>query len=117
MSTLDSILGLILTVSSVLGVFTALVNKLFSVKLDPIEKRIDRIDEMTLRNDMQIWRFQVTRFSSEVRRGIPKTKFEYESIFTLITDYEMAVERLGIANGFFTSEVDYIKEQYNKLKD
>lgn len=117
MSNLSTALGIIISVSTVLGIFTALINKLFCIKLEPIGNRIDNIEDVTLKNDMLIWRFQVTRFSSELRRGVPKTKFEFESIFTLITNYEMAVSKLNLENGFFESEVEYIKDQYKRLKE
>ena len=41
MDTVQGVLGIIISMSTVLGVFTGIINKLFSHKLKPIENKID----------------------------------------------------------------------------
>lgn len=117
MELLKETLSLILTLSSVLGVFSAIINKLFDKKLKPLEKKIDDNELASLKTDMEHWRFEVCRFAGDLRRGVPHTRFEYESIFVFISNYESAVERLHIHNGIFESENAYIRDCYLKLRD
>lgn len=112
---LKDILGLIISISSVLGIFTGIVNKLFNNKLKPIEDHIEKNRLENLKKNMEEWRYQVVSFSSELRKGISKTRFEFEAIFIFIDEYEEAVEELGLTNNFFSEEVVYIKECYREL--
>lgn len=113
---ISAILGLIVSVSTVLGIFTAIVNKSFAKKLKPIEYKIEKHRVANLRADMEEWRYQVVSFASELRKGISKSKYEYEAIFTFMDEYEKAVEELGLNNGLFSLESQYIKESYLMLK-
>lgn len=117
METFKEILGLILTISSALGVFSAIINKLFERKLKPLEKKIDDNELNSLTKDMEQWRFEICRFAGDLRRGVPHTRFEYESIFVFIANYEAAVERLHLHNGIFESEDAFIRECYSNLRD
>lgn len=109
-------LGIIISITSVLGIFTGIVNKLFSVKLKPITDRIDNMEEDNLRENLQQYRHSVVCFASELRKGEQKTRFEFDSILSFINLYESGVEKLGIHNGLFEEEVHYIREEYRKLK-
>ena len=59
-ATIETTLGIIISVASVLGIFTGIINKLFNIKLKPIEKRIDTPDyrrplhPLRLRRDLYI---------------------------------------------------------------
>lgn len=112
---LKDILGLIISLSTVLGIFTGIVNKLFSNKLKPIYARFDKDEEQLLKQRMNSARFRVVQFAGELRRGVPHTHYEYESIFTFMDDYEECVEKLKIENNYFTEESRFIKEQYRKM--
>lgn len=107
--------GLIITISSVLGIFTGIVNKVFTKKLKPIEEKIEKHRLSNLRADMEEWRYQVVSFASDLRKGVSKSRFEYEAIFTFMDEYEMAVEELGINNGLFEVESQFIKKSYKEL--
>ena len=115
--TIKDLCGLIVTLSGVLGVFTGIINKVFTKKLQPIEEKIEEHRLANLRSDMESWRFQVVSFASDLHRGIPKTRFEYHSIFAFMDEYEKAVKELNVTNNLFTSESLYIKKCYNELKD
>ena len=115
-ATIETTLGLIISVASVLGIFTGIINKLFNIKLKPIEKRIDTIERDNLQENLHQYRHSVVCFASELRKGEAKTRFEFESILSFINLYEKGIETLGIHNGLFEEEVYYIKEEYRKLK-
>lgn len=112
---LKDVLGLIISLSTVLGIFTGIVNKLFNRKLKPIYDRFDKDEEKLLKQRMNSARFRVVQFAGELRRGVEHTHYEYESIFTFMDDYEECVTKLKIENNYFTEESRYIKERYRKL--
>ena len=117
--TVKNILGLIVTTSTVLGIFTALVNKLFDRKLKPLkdtfEKRFEEDEKKLLKQEMNNCRYRVVTFASDLHKNIPKTRFEYEMIFQYANDYEECVKRLGIVNHLFDTELKYITDCYRKL--
>lgn len=115
MDTVQSILGIIISMSTVLGVFTGIVNKLFASKLKPLEDKIDYNEKKSTENDMDEWRYQCVSFASDLHKKISKTVYEFEIIFKLADKYEQAVEELGIKNNLFDEELLYIKEEYRKL--
>lgn len=115
--TIKDLGGLIITISSVLGIFTGIVNKVFTKKLKPIEDKIEKHRLANLRADMEEWRYQVVSFASDLHKGIPKTRHEYEAIFVFMDEYEKAVEELGINNNFFTIESQLIRESYKELNN
>lgn len=115
--TIKELGSLIITLSSVLGIFTGIVNKIFTKKLKPIEEKIEQHRLANLRADMEEWRYQVVSFAGDLHKGIPKTRHEYEAIFVFIDEYEKAVEELGITNNFFKEESRMIRESYRELNN
>ena len=115
MENIKAILSIIISISTVLGIFTGIINKLFSNKLQPIESKIEQNRVQSIRGDMALNRYQVVRFASELHRGVPKTRYEFESIAEICNAYEKEVEELGVTNNFFTAEEEFIKECYRKL--
>lgn len=115
MDTVQGVLGIIISMSTVLGVFTGIINRLFSHKLKPIENKIDVNEKKSMENDMDEWRYQCVSFASDLHKKISKTVYEFEIIFKLADKYEQAVEELGIKNNLFDEELLYIKEEYRKL--
>ena len=53
-ATIETALGIIISVASVLGIFTGIINKLFNIKLKPIEKRIDTIERDNLQENFYV---------------------------------------------------------------
>lgn len=115
MELLKTILSIIISVSTVLGIFTGIINKLFNKKLNPIEEKIEKNRLDSVKEDMRMARFQVVRFASDLHKGEKKTRYEFEAVAELADTYEKAVEELGIKNSFFEEEEQYIKECYHKL--
>ena len=115
--TIKELGSLVITLSSVLGIFTGIVNRVFTKKLKPIEEKIEQHRLANLRADMEEWRYQVVSFASDLHKGIPKTRYEYEAIFVFMDEYEKAIAELGINNNFFTIESQLIRESYKELNN
>lgn len=115
MDTIKNVLTIIISVSTVIGIFSKIVSNIFSKKLKPIEDKLEQYRMTNLRANMEEWRYQVVSFASELRQGIHKTRFEYDAIFVFMDEYEQSVEELGLNNGLFEVESRFIKECYNKL--
>lgn len=116
MELVKTILSIIISVSSVLGIFTGIINKLFNKKLKPIEDKIEINRKDNIRQNMRLARHHVVTFAGELHRGRMATLEETEAIFEFIDTYENAIEELGIQNSFFIAEEEFIKEYYQSLK-
>ena len=115
MELLKTILSVIISLSTVLTIFTGIVNTLFDKKLKPIDEKIEKNRKDSIREDMHMARYQVVKFASELRRGVKKTRYEFEAVAEFADSYETAVKELGITNNFFTAEEEFIKQCYQKL--
>lgn len=115
MELLKTILSVIISLSTVLTIFTGIVNTLFDKKLKPIDEKIEKNRLDSVKEDMRMARYQVVKFASELRQGVKKTRYEFEAVAEFANSYEHAVKELGITNNFFTAEEDFIKDCYHKL--
>lgn len=117
MDTVKNILTLTISLSTVLGIFTGIINKAFSKKLKPIEDKIDKTEQEGLKRDMMMVRSQVISAAADLHRGIELTKYQYDYLFDCMDMYEDYVKRLNITNNLFSSEEEYIKERYKEFID
>ena len=117
METLKNVLGLIISISSVLGIFTGIINKMFSNKLKPLEQRIEQGEKNSMKHDLGQLRYTIVSFANDLRNGVPKSRFQYDAIFSFIDEYEEIITQLNIKNGLFHEEKAYIHEEYRKLVD
>lgn len=117
MEILKSVLGIIISLSTVLGIFTGIINKMFSKKLAPIESRIEQGEKNSMKHDLGQLRYLVVSFANDLRNGIPKSRFQYDAVFSFIDEYEEMIGKLNIKNGLFLEEENFIREQYRKLLD
>ena len=110
MTMIQQTLTLIISLATVFGIFTGIINWLFDKKLNPIK-------EDTLRSDLAIYRYNVVSFASDLRQDqeMDSLKNEYDAIFNFIDMYEDGVKKLNITNNLFVSEVEYIKKKYSEL--
>lgn len=113
---LKTILSVIISLSTVLTIFTGIVNTLFDKKLKPIDEKIEKNRLDSIKQNMRLARHHVTSFAGELHRGVEHTLEETEAIFEFIDTYESAIEELGIQNSFFVAEEEFIKEYYQSLK-
>lgn len=117
MDTLKNILTLIISLSTVLGIFTGIINKAFSKKLKPIEKRIEQSEENSMKHDLGQLRYLIVSFSNDLRNGITKSRFQYDAVFGFIDEYEEIINKLNIRNGLFEEEKHYIQKRYQELTE
>lgn len=115
MNTVKEVLGLIISLSTVFGMFTGILNKMLTKKLKPIEDRIDQEHKDSIKHDMGQLRYIVVSFANDLRNGIPKSKFQFDAVFSFIDEYEEMIDQLHIKNGLFREEETFIREQYRKL--
>ena len=113
----QTFLTLFISLTTVLGVFTGIINKIFSNKLKPIEKRLDDTEKDALRRDMMIMRNAVISAGADLHRGIELTKYQYEYVFDCMDMYDDYVKKLEITNNLFSSEEEYIKQKYKEFND
>ena len=117
MGLIKDILGIIISVSTVLGIFTGIINKMFTNKLKPLEDRIDQEHKDSVAHDMGQLRYIVVSFANDLRNGVPKSKFQFDAVFSFMDEYENMINQMNIKNGLFIEEENYIKDQYHKLMD
>lgn len=117
MELIKSILGLIVSLSTVFGIFTGIINKMFNKKLKPIEDRMDQEHKDSVKHDMGQLRYLVVSFANDLRNGVPKSKFQFDAVFGFMDEYEEMISQLKIKNGLFKEEETYIRDQYHKLMD
>lgn len=117
MDTIKNVLTIIISLSTVFGIFTGIINKAFSKKLKPIEDKIDANEKENLDDKMQQWRFECVTFASNLRKGVQYSIYEFQTIFVFADKYEDAVKRLGITNNLFEEELLFIKKKYQELTE
>lgn len=114
---IQTFLALFISLTTVLGIFTAIINKSFSKKLKPIEDKIDTTERDGLKRDMMIVRSNVINAAADLHRGVELTKYQYDFIFDCMDMYDDYVKKLKITNNLFSSEEEYIKEKYKEFND
>lgn len=115
MDMVKNILGIVISLSTVFGIFTGIINKMFSKKLKPIENRIEQEHKDSIKHDMGQLRYLVVSFANDLRNGVPKSKFQFDAVFSFMDEYDEMIDQLHIKNGLFREEETYIREQYRKL--
>lgn len=117
MNTVKDILTIIISVTTVIGIFSKVVSNIFTKKLKPLEDRITKNEEKVLKDQMNNLRYRVVTFANDLHNGINHSRYEFEIIFTFIDDYEEIVEELGLHNNYFTEECTMIREYYRNIHD
>ena len=113
----QTFLALFISLTTVLGIFTAIINKCFTKKLKPIEDKINATEKDGLKRDMMIVRSNVINAAADLHRGVELTNYQYDFVSDCMNMYEDYVKRLKITNNLFTSEEEYIKEKYKEFND
>lgn len=117
MDTIKNVFTIIISLSTVFGIFTGIINKIFNKKLKPIEDKIDANEKENLDDKMQQWRFECVTFASNLRKGVQYSIYEFQAIFVFADKYEDAVKRLGVTNNLFEEELLFIKKKYQELTE
>ena len=117
MELMKTILSLIISLSTVLGIFTGIINKSFAKRLKPLENRIEEGEKNSMKHDLGQLRYLVVSFANDLRNGVPKSKFQFDAVFAFIDEYEEMIGKLKIKNSLFHEEVSYIRDKYHELED
>jgi len=115
MDTIKNVLTIIVSLSTVFGIFTGIINKMFNKKLQPLENRIEESEKNIMKHELGQLRYLVVSFANDLRNGVPKSRFQFDAVFSFIDEYEEMINRLHIKNGLFEEEKVYIKEMYHKM--
>lgn len=83
--------------------------------LDNITEQINSIKDENDRREIQRLRYECLKFANEVRKGVQKSRREYEEIFRMEQSYEELIARHNIKNGFMMEEMKYIHSKYREL--
>lgn len=83
--------------------------------LDNITEQINDIKDENDKREIQRLRYECLKFANEVRKGVQKSRREYEEIFRMEQSYEELIARHNIKNGFMMEEMKYIHAQYREL--
>lgn len=83
--------------------------------LNNITEQINEIKDENDRREIQRLRYECLKFASEIRKGVQKTRSEYEEIFRMEEDYDILVKKHSIKNGFMIEEMKYIHSKYREL--
>ena len=116
---MNNILDLLKTISAFITALTVIggaviwIIKKFIFK--PMEKELQSLGEKIDINRKDELRYTVLSFAGDLRNGIPKTRQEYETIFSFYDKYEKLIEQLQEKNGYLEVEMDYVKNQYKNL--
>ncbi len=101
---------------------TRYVNKTMTPYFNEIHKSLDNITEQISsirdendKREIQRLRYECLKFANEVRKGVQKSRREYEEIFRMEQSYEELITRYNIKNGFMVEEMKYIHAQYREL--
>lgn len=98
------------------------INKVVSPMLKDIKGSVDNINIQILeskkesdKREMQRLRYECLCFASDLRKGIAKTRQEYEEIFRMEDSYYTLINLYKIPNGYMHEEMAYVHKQYQSL--
>ena len=93
LSNIQVLVGLLVSMSTLLGILAGVLNKMLDKKLIGL-----------YHDNRRQYRYLIVDFAGDLHNGIPKTR------------EESLVEKLHIKNHYADSEIAYIKEKYKELK-
>ena len=113
MTTIILSISSLITAITVIGGAIMWITNLFIFK--PITKQINELSNKIDTNRLDELRYTILSFAGDLRNGIPKTRQEYETIFTFHDKYDILITNLNEKNGYLEREMEYIKKQYDNL--
>ncbi len=105
LSNIQVIITLIISMSTLLGIFAGIINKMLDKKLKGL-----------YHDNRRQYRYMIVDFAGDLHNGIKKTREEFQSILDIFGRYETLVEKLKVKNHYTDSEIAYIKDKYKELK-
>ena len=104
-SNIQTLVSLLIGMSTLLGIFAGIINKMLDKKLKGL-----------YHDNRRQYRYMIVDFAGDLHNGITKTREEFQSILDIFGRYETLVEKLNVKNHYTDSEIAYIKEKYKELK-
>lgn len=83
--------------------------------IESVHNEISILKKESDEDKMQRLRYDCLCFASDIRKGIAKTRQEYEEIFRMETEYDKLIDKYDIKNGFMEEEMLYVHKQYRSL--
>lgn len=83
--------------------------------IENVHNEISILKKESDEDKMQRLRYDCLCFASDIRKGIAKTRQEYEEIFRMETEYDKLIDKYDILNGFMEEEMLYTHNQYRAL--
>ena len=83
----------------------------------PLLDRLGKIEKELDENEKDRIRWEVLDFANSCRNGRRHTRDEFAHILALNDKYEVLLEKTNDTNGFFTMEIEYIKDLYSELQE
>ena len=102
---IENIITLIASLLSSISVILGAVNKMLDKKMNGL------YDNLRLQ-----YRYEICSFAGDMRNGIKKTREEFQAIYEMYDKYEHFVKKLNLTNHYIDNEMQYIDEQYKKIK-
>lgn len=89
--------------------------KKIETNIDKIQKELIDIKDGSDKKEIQRLRYTCLCFASDLRKGIAKTRQEYEEIFRMEDSYNALIDKYNIENGYMHEEMLYVHNQYRSL--
>ena len=105
LSNIQVLVGLLISMSTLLGILAGVLNKMLDKKLIGL-----------YHDNRRQYRYLIVDFAGDLHNGVPKTREEFQTILDIFGRYEVLVEKLHVKNHYADSEIAYIKEKYKELK-
>ena len=105
LSNIQTLVSLLVGMSTLLGIFVGIINKMLDKKLNGL-----------YHDNRRQYRYLIVDFAGDLHNGIQKTREEFTTILDIFGRYETLVEKLKVKNHYVDSEIEYIKEKYKLLK-
>ena len=104
LSNIQVIITLIISMSTLLGIFAGILNKMLDKKLKGL-----------YHDNRRQYRYMIVDFAGDLHNGIKKIREEFQAIFDIFGRYEYLAEKLKVKNHYVDSEIQYIKDKYKEL--
>lgn len=105
LSNIQVIITLIISMSTLLGIFAGIINKILDKKLKGL-----------YHDNRRQYRYMIVDFAGDLHNGIKKTREEFQSILDIFGRYEILVDKLNVKNHYVDSEIAYIKYKKSELE-
>lgn len=91
------------------------LNKETISKMDKLEKRIEDLEDKSLKRDLKEDRSVILDFANSMRNGRRHTAEEFDHIIDMIYKYHEICEKHNISNGVIDTQSHFIIETYKEL--